>query len=114
MPGAGDSAMHGRGLLPAFMEFEIYHGKQSWKNAIIRGMVVVACCAHEAKRGGGRSPEDGSGTSERLEKLVTWQVDWLNTRELGKEITILRIMGAGFLVVRDRIYRHGKDEKSKY
>ena len=79
MPGAGDSAMHGTGLLSASMEFEIYHGKQSWKNAIIRGMVVVACCAHEAERGGGRSSEDGSGTSERLEKLAARQGDWLNT-----------------------------------
>ena len=79
MPGAGDSAMCGTGLLPAFKEFEIYHGKQSWKNAIIRGIVAVACCAHEAGRGGGRSSEDGSGTSERLEKLYAWQGDWLNT-----------------------------------
>lgn len=68
MPGAGDSAMHGTGLLPAFVEFEIYHGKQTWKDAIIRGMVVGACCAREAKRGGDRDSGDGSGASEGLEK----------------------------------------------
>lgn len=67
MSGAGELALRKIGCFLPIMELEIYYGKHTWKNTIIRRMVVVAFCAYEAMRRGERDYGCGSGASKGLE-----------------------------------------------